>query len=502
MSQELSIHSERIWELLAKIQDGEQDFNRLLEAAQEIFEADGASLFLERESAGTFQLTAATGLSASIPSDATVRSSEGLAGLSIAERKPLLVGNPQDLSDGAGAKLRRRDEITSSMVVPLILSNHRPVGVINFARGRKHPTFTEADLERAASVAGNLALIFENARLMADLRQSHAMLSKVLQSFDIGVCVFDADRQLITHNEPAKHWLSSRPDRWDEFLASLPPDLAILAKIGAHAAADSEDSQSDLWQGECDFGDEYLKVNVIKLAGDGIAWTVQNLTEHVQAQRETARLQRLAEIGRMTAVAAHEIRNPLTSIAGAAHLIQECPDRAVDFAQIIEDESLKLGQLCNEFLDFSKPMHLRRADIKIKPLLERLSEQHRFEAESRGVTVSVSAEDAPGTVYADPARIEQAARNLLLNAIQACGKGGKVELAAEPKGFKVIDNGSGVSDEFMARMFTPFSTTKPDGTGLGLCSVKQIVDAHGGVVMVEQLPVGTAFRVRLPETAA
>lgn len=500
MALSASVQSEKVWLLLAKIQDGEQDFSRLLLAAQRIFAADGASLFLEKENSGVFGLMAAVGLSESIPSDAVVRSAEGLAGKAIASKRPLLIGDTDEpLVDAAS--LNRKDELGASMVIPLILPSQKPVGVLNFARKSSDTPFTSNDLSQAASVASSLALIFENARLVRSLRQSHTTLSKVLQSFDIGVCVFDENRQLVTHNRPAKKWLDKSPDRWDAFLGSLPSDLALLAQIGEHAVTHDPGSL-EAWQGECEFGDEYLRVNVIRLAGGGLAWTVQNLTEHVKAQRETNRIQRLAEIGEMTASVAHDIRNPLTSISGAARMIKEMPERSAEFADIIEEEAAKLRDLCTEFLEFSKPLHLHPSGVNMKLMLCKLKDQHRDAAADRSVSLVVTGPESARPVCADQAKLEQAARNLIINAIQACPAGGRVELSAESDGFKVTDNGSGITDEYMKRMFTPFSTTKTDGTGLGLCSVKKIIDAHGGVITVERLTQGTSFYVRLPESAA
>lgn len=496
------MQAERAWELLAMIQDGENDFPRLLNAAQDIFEASGASLFLERETKGVFELAAATGLSVSIPLDTVVRESEGLAGHSIREKKPLLVGNPNEVDGGAHSDFKQRREIGSSLVVPLILPTHVPVGVINFARSADHEEFNESDLQRAASIASSLALIFENARLVSNLKKSHIMLSQVLQSFDIGVCLFDGGQNLLAYNDPAKAWLTSQPDRWSTFLRSLPQDLAILAQIGSHAVMDPGSDSREFWKGECEYDQKYLRVQIVGLVGGGVAWTVQNLTDHVHAQREAARLQRLAEIGQMTAAVAHEIRNPLTSISGAARMIQELPDRSIEFATVIEEESLKLSELCHEFLDFSKPLRLKRQDVNLKALLVRLKEMHTRDAEDRSVDIVVSGDEHLPTFHIDPLRIEQVARNLLLNAIQACPPGGRVEMSADEKGFRVLDNGVGISNEFMQRLFTPFSTSKVDGTGLGLCNVKKIVDAHGGFISVDQLTPGTCFKVQFPERAA
>ena len=103
----------------------------------------------------------------------------------------------------------------------------------------------------------------------------------------------------------------------------------------------------------------------------------------------------------------------------------------------------------------------------------------------------------------DPKRVEQIVHNLLQNALQACDKGGRVELVITDGQLVVSDNGSGMDDETRSRLFAPFFTTKAQGTGLGLCNVRRIVDAHGGSVEVWSEPgKGTRFEVNFRRNAA
>jgi signal transduction histidine kinase len=222
-----------------------------------------------------------------------------------------------------------------------------------------------------------------------------------------------------------------------------------------------------------------------------------DLTEHEAALREAERLRRLAEMGQMTAAVAHEIRNPLTGIRSAAQMVRDDPEGAKDYLGVIEEEVLKLNSLCEEFLAFSKPMELVIEETDLPALVRGVCERQKPDFARAGVKVTVdSAWDIP-TINVDRRRIEQVVHNLLRNAREACKSGGAVQVRIDESTIEVKDNGSGISAVQLERLFSPFYTTKPDGTGLGLCNVRRIVDAHGAKILAESRPgEGSTFTVQ------
>ncbi len=220
---------------------------------------------------------------------------------------------------------------------------------------------------------------------------------------------------------------------------------------------------------------------------------VETLRKETQ---EAERLRRLAEIGQMTAAVAHEIRNPLTGIRSAAQMVRENPELADEFLQMIEEEALKLNALCEEFLAFARPMELNWQQTDLAELVRQACELSRADFDHDGVSLAVETGSNVPTINLDRRRVEQVVHNLLRNARQACKKGGHVKVRVEGMTLTVEDDGNGISPAQMERVFSPFFTSKPDGTGLGLCNVRRIVDAHGAKVTAESEPGdGSRFTV-------
>jgi two-component system sensor histidine kinase AtoS len=225
---------------------------------------------------------------------------------------------------------------------------------------------------------------------------------------------------------------------------------------------------------------------------------LEEITEHLRSARELARVRRLAEIGQMTAAVAHEVRNPLTSIRSAAQMVTLAPEQAAEFAQMVEEEVLKLDALCEEFLAFARPIAIRLRPVRLGDLAMRVAEGHRPQFCDAGVALEVEIPSDSPTINADAPRVEGVVRNLLLNALQASGPGDRVRLSVGGDGFVVEDTGCGIPPESLERLFTPFFTTKAQGTGLGLCNVRKTVEAHGGEVEVRsEMGKGSRFEVRL-----
>ncbi len=211
-----------------------------------------------------------------------------------------------------------------------------------------------------------------------------------------------------------------------------------------------------------------------------------------RAARDEAKSRHLAEIGQMTAILAHEIRNPLCAIRAAAQLGLDSPA----CLEIIIEESDRLDRICEGFLDLSRPMETRPEKVELAALLHRLAAKEEAAFGEADVRLTVRTQGAE-TVDIDPVRIEQACRNLLKNAREATGSGGHVTLSVWKDGFEVADDGPGLPDEVRRSLFTPFLTAKPRGNGLGLTVVQRVAEAHGGRVVVGEVEKGASFRVEL-----
>ncbi|SEB42009.1 His Kinase A (phospho-acceptor) domain-containing protein [Terriglobus roseus] len=229
------------------------------------------------------------------------------------------------------------------------------------------------------------------------------------------------------------------------------------------------------------------------------------LRENIQQMKKT---ERLTAAGELAASLAHEIRNPLASISGAAGVVarghapaasqQEC-------LEILMKESQRLNKLLTNFLDFARPRLPRFQPTDPAAVLQSVTTLAQHSGVERGVDVVLHTKTLHGEVECDAEQVKQVLLNLVLNAIQATTAPGTVNIRAamdtQSLSVEVEDEGCGVEPENMDRLFDPFFTTKENGSGLGLAVSANIVAQHGGTLfcrMNEAHRRGMTFRVDLP----
>jgi signal transduction histidine kinase len=238
--------------------------------------------------------------------------------------------------------------------------------------------------------------------------------------------------------------------------------------------------------------------------------TTQRLTEVYRELQENfdqmKRAERLFAVGQLAAGLAHELRNPLASVAGAAGILQRnahFEPRHKECLDIILKESQRLNRLLSEFLDFARPRapHLER--VVVEPVLDAVIQlaSHGVGATSVRLRKEVSSNLPP--IEGDGELIKQVLLNLVINAIQAMPDGGEVVVSAALEKQSVVirvrDQGCGIAEGTRDRIFDPFFTTKEHGTGLGLAVAHQIVEQHGGVLRAEaNAGRGMVFSAQLP----
>lgn len=256
-----------------------------------------------------------------------------------------------------------------------------------------------------------------------------------------------------------------------------------------------------------------VTVAVALMLAAAVFWRLSRRAQAVEARLGQQR--HLAALGEMSAVLAHEIRNPLASLKGHAQLlaerVEDDPALARKVARIV-DEAQRLETLTHGLLDFARTGRLELAEADPAALLRRCADActqaacgaggDAHEGPPRGVTVEVEAIGAPARWHLDTPKLERVLGNLLDNAAQAAPGAtvqARVHGDARHLVFEVRDHGPGVPPEERARIFEPFHTTRTRGTGLGLAVARRIVEQHGGTIEVLDAPGGGAcFRVTLP----
>ncbi len=213
---------------------------------------------------------------------------------------------------------------------------------------------------------------------------------------------------------------------------------------------------------------------------------VDDLARH---ERELLHAERLAAVGRLAAGVVHEMRNPLSALKMNLSDL----DRREDLSEI-EREQLaiaraqgeRLERMLDELLDYSRPLELQLQTVDARSLLERCADQLRGEAGEAGVELVVG--EATAILEVDPEIMLRALVNLAANAVQASSSGASVHLDVRAKDgviLEVRDQGHGMSERQLARLFDPFFTTREDGTGLGMSNARKCVEAHGGLLEME-----------------
>jgi two-component system sensor histidine kinase PilS (NtrC family) len=240
-------------------------------------------------------------------------------------------------------------------------------------------------------------------------------------------------------------------------------------------------------------------------AEEGAIVIFQDLTQLVEMEEQLRRSERLGAVGQLAAGLAHELRNPLASLSGAMELLAaDLPktDRhSVTLSQIVQRETARLNRLVSDFLTYARPGPGRSEPVRLRALLEELAELVARDA-SLGVEVTVEVPDALSAL-GNGDQLRQVFWNLVRNAAESQPRDRAVRLSGRSLGAEVEvlveDQGCGIAPEDMERLFEPFHTTKPKGTGLGLATVHRVVEARGGRITVSsELGRGTAVRVFLP----
>ncbi|MGI5863612.1 MAG: GAF domain-containing protein [Myxococcales bacterium] len=229
-----------------------------------------------------------------------------------------------------------------------------------------------------------------------------------------------------------------------------------------------------------------------------------------RAQEELVKRERLAALGELSAVVAHEVRNPLgvifNSLGSLRRVLHPSGDAAM-LLDIVGEEADRLNRIVGELLDFARPTD---PALQLEPLVEVMraaAEAAAPLAEPARVRIEIKALEPSLRAPVDAHMLRQALLNLIINAIQAMPKGGTVTVAASTEGregrkvarIEVSDTGAGISPDLAGRIFQPFFTTKASGTGLGLAVVKRTVEAHRGELELDSPPGrGAKFVLRLP----
>ncbi len=237
---------------------------------------------------------------------------------------------------------------------------------------------------------------------------------------------------------------------------------------------------------------------------------IRDISENEEIRNRTQQLEQRALLGEVTAVFAHEVRNPINNIYSGLQLLSATlgeDDPNQDNLSRLQNDCVRLNHLMESVLNFSRNNQYTFEPVDLRVLLQRILDRWRPRFSKVNVTPFFHVEEQAPLAYGDPRALEQVFTNLIGNATEAMTKsGGSIALRIAPRNVipnrsqvvvTVSDDGPGIPDEVRERIFEPFVTTKNNGTGLGLAITKRIVTAHHGSIQVNSFPGGTMFEVTL-----
>jgi signal transduction histidine kinase len=286
-----------------------------------------------------------------------------------------------------------------------------------------------------------------------------------------------------------------------------PDEFKTLSeKEGAHNFFVGMSTQPVKEAGDADFVVRII-IAILGTAGvlaAALAWQSQIKTSDLQLRlvRASEMNLHLKEMNLAAAGLAHETRNPLNIIRGLAQIISKQQDASSEIrakTRDIIDETDRVTAQLNEFINYSRPREVRRAPTDLAAVVGEVARTLNYDIEEKGVKLQIVME--PLTIEADEQLLRQALFNLVLNAVQAVPAKGEIRIRASKRNnqeafIEISDNGPGVPQSNRAEIFKPYFTTHPEGTGLGLSVVQQIVQAHGWEIScLANEPAGALFRI-------
>lgn len=367
----------------------------------------------------------------------------------------------------------------------------------------------------AGATGITLLYFFQNYRsAKSALTQVQAFSDTLVEKMPIGLAVIDVNHKVTILNSTAKKNLGIGPanDRGDNAQDVLPKELWKQIKNY------SRKKEILVNEVDCTFSDGIVKPMEISISTlqdesgkfQSYIMLFRDQSEIQHLKKEVARSHRLASIGKLAAGVAHEIRNPLSSIKGFATYFkeryQDIPEDQ-QTANIMINEVDRLDRVVGQLLDLAKPVTITPWPLSINKLILSSLKLVEQQAGEKGIKLQTSIIDHPPLISVDGDKMNQLLLNLYLNSIEAMNSGGtlSVELAIKSDQkvveLSVSDTGEGIKKEDLSRIFDPYYTTKPSGTGIGLAMVHNIVEAHNGTIVVQSNPgYKTQFKVTLPMT--
>src|SRR5574341_1179600 len=380
--------------------------------------------------------------------------------------------------------------------------------------------FVPEDIRLLSTLATHAAVVIANARFFEMVRRAKEQWETAFDALSEGIAVVDDEGRVRRSNRA----MASLLDMPLQNMVGAPLGEALLGKPGALTellAATRRGERPAPLVARSDRLRLAVRVNAARIPGatteQSIVVTVEDVTEQQALETQLVQSEKLAAVGQLVSGVAHELNNPLTSIAGLSEFLleqKELSKKDRGHLQVIQEQAERAGRIVRNLLTFARKGAAERVPVDLNDVIRRTLSLMAYDLKLKDITVERELSGVLPEVLGDRHGLQQVVLNLVSNAAQAVAENPRertrdVTVSTWFDGqvhFRVADNGPGIPDDLLPSVFTPFFTTKEPGkgTGLGLSITYSIVESHGGQITIELRGPrgGAAFRVDLPPAPA
>jgi nitrogen-specific signal transduction histidine kinase len=428
--------------------------------------------------------------------------------------------------------------ITSAIVVP-VFENDDLYGFIISINKKYRRKFTEMDLAFIHVASTKITMVLDQKmswysfatdsnKVITQLTNERDDLRDILRKLDFGILIFSKSYDVHFYSDNLKSMLGSYIDSINPKSLNDIFEDEIIEIIMSSQSSLTQDTDNEF---VIDIGsDKYKKIGftlnqyyVNEISEMGFILTFKDITNPINSKENLYRVDKLASLGVLASGIAHEIRNPLAGISTIAETLAEEleSEELQEYTDRIIRQVNRLSKLLKSFFSFAKPSRPEKTLVSIVDLFQEVLPILKNKLKEKSILLNEFYEEDLEKVRVDSNQIEQVLFNVLLNAIDAIQKGGRLKIVVTPainlsrivnkSRFKfsitnakyieilISDTGKGMPSDIVEKVFDPFFTTKAEGTGLGLSIVHQIIYEHDGMIDIESSEDdGTDFRIFLP----
>ncbi|MEM7031242.1 MAG: response regulator [Chloroflexota bacterium] len=402
-----------------------------------------------------------------------------------------------------------------------LLTTDEGLGVLVAAVQNDSVPLSNFQLELLQVLSRQLAVVVENINLFYHLESLRAFNDNIIENISTGLIVLDHLGYVTVLNKAAAALLGLQ---LDDLVGRLAASVLSHFPELAGSLMDILTEQTGLIQHSLVLerkDGELLTVTITVSAlydADekitGVVGLIEDFTELKALEAESRRLDRLAALGEMSAVVAHELRNPIAGVAAGVEYLSKRisdDDGGQKASQMIQQEIQRVHRIIEDIMMVARPLNLQKDDCSLPEIIKTIHQRHQPRLQASRIQVELSLDAELPLFQGDLGRLEQVFDNLMSNAIAAMPNGGDLTISAEKNTQNIAlsntdhltiwfkDTGNGIKPAQQQKIFEPFFTTKNRGVGLGLALSRRIVEAHGGKILIGASDdTGTTFEIQLP----